>query len=35
MKVEEMLNTDRQEVERNYEDPIPHDVPGTWVKGLF
>ena len=35
MKVLEMLNTDRQEVERKYEDPIPHDVPGTWFKGPF
>jgi len=35
MKVMEMLNTDRQEVERKYEDPLPHDVPGSWFKGPF
>ena len=35
MKLVEMLNTDRQEVERKYEDPIPHDVPETWSKGQF
>ena len=35
MKVLEMLNTEIQEVNGNYEDPLPHDVPGTWFEGPF
>jgi pyruvate/2-oxoglutarate/acetoin dehydrogenase E1 component len=35
MKILEMLNAKNQELERNYEDPIPHDIPGSWFKGPF
>ncbi len=35
MKIMEILNIENQEFERNYQDPSPHDVPGSWFKGPF
>jgi pyruvate dehydrogenase E1 component beta subunit len=35
MNVMEMLKIKNQEFEKNYQDPSPHDVPGTWFKGPF
>lgn len=34
-KIFEILKIENKEFEKNYEDPIPHDVPGTWFKGPF
>jgi pyruvate dehydrogenase E1 component beta subunit len=35
MKVMEILNIENQEFEKSYQDPSPHDVPGSWFEGPF
>jgi pyruvate dehydrogenase E1 component beta subunit len=35
VKVLEMMNSKNKEIGEFYENPIPHDVPGSWFKGPF